>query len=433
MRFILNRFLFVAILVGLINGLVSPARAQQNSTLQKIEFVGLKRLRADQVIPLTGLKIGQAVNQEIFDAAANKLLQTGLFRRLAYRVRSNRDQATITFDVEESAVRLPVVFENFVWFTPDEITEAVKRDVPFFNGTAPANGEIPDKIAASLQRLLASKNIKATVEYLPYVTKDKQELVYTVKGTRIPVCSLHFPGASAISEADLVRASHELLNANYSQKDVATFAPIKLLPLYRRIGRLRAEFQSPTVTLENSQQCAGGVSVTIPVEEGLTYRWAKSVWDGNDKLSVEDLATALGMNPGDLADGIKIDNGLKNVAKAYARRGYMNAIVNESIEYDDSSSSVTYRFNINEGPRFFMGNLIVKGLPADEADQLKAKWTLGQNAVFDEDYIENFRKNELRDFIATMRRSRAGPPVQVEVETKPDRQKQSVDVVITFR
>jgi len=432
MSFTFKRAVVVAIFLILLPMLQLPFFAQQNATLARIEFVGLKKLTSDQVIALSGLKVGQPVNSEIFDAAANKLLQTGLFRKLGYRVRSNKDQATIIFDVEESAVRLPVVFENFVWFTDEEITEAVRRDVPFFNGTAPANGEIADKIAAALQRLLASKNINARVEYLPYVSKEKQELVYTVTGTRIPVCSLHFPGASAVSETDLIRASRELINSNYSQKDVATFAPIKLLPLYRRLGRLRAEFQTPSVRLESSAQCPNGVSIAIPVEEGMTYRWAKSVWDGNDKLTVEDLATALGMNPGDIADGIKIDNGLKNVAKEYGHRGYLNATVKESIEYDDSNSSVTYRFNINEGPRFFMGNLIIKGLPPADAEQLKAKWTLGPNTVFDESYLDQFRQTSLREFMTTVMRSRPGTSKRVSVETKPDFQKQTVDVLIIF-
>src|SRR5262249_35692092 len=167
-------------------------------------------------------------------------------------------------------------------------------------------------------------------------------------------------------------------------------------------------------------------------EEGLTYRWAKSVWDGNDKLTVEDLATALGMNPGDIADGIKIDNGLKNVAKEYGHRGYLNATVKESIEYDDSNSSVTYRFNINEGPRFFMGNLIIKGLPPADAEQLKAKWTLGPNTVFDESYLDQFRQTSLREFMTTVMRSRPGTSKRVSVETKPDFQKQTVDVLIIF-
>src|SRR3954454_20723008 len=184
--------------------LLAPVAAQQQQTLGRLEFVGLKRLTREQVIEMSGLKVGQVINETVLDAAANTLLKTGLFRRLSYRV-TNANQAVVTFQVEESAVSLPVVFENFDWFSDDEIVAAVRKDVIFFNGTSPASGETPDKIAAALQRLLNEKHIAGQVEYLPYVSKDKQELLFTVRGAHIPICSLHFPGASAVPEADLVK------------------------------------------------------------------------------------------------------------------------------------------------------------------------------------------------------------------------------------
>jgi len=416
--------------------LLPVAAAQQRQTLSRLEFVGLKRLTREQVTAMSGLKVGQTIDPNILDAAAGELLKSGLFRKLSYRVRTTNpgNQATVTFELEESAISLPVVFENFVWFSDDEIVAAIRKDVPYFNGTAPASGETADKIAAALQRLLTSKNIAGQVDYLPYVSKDKQELLYTVKGARIPLCSLHFPGATAISEAELVKVSQPLFKMDYSRKDVATFAPLNLLPLYRHIGHLRAEFHMPTATLETSTQCAGGVNVTIPVDEGQAYRWAKSIWDGNDKLGIEELGPALGMNPGDVADGIKIDNGLKNVAKAYARRGYLNATIKESSEYDDAASLVTYKFNITEGPRYFMGNLIITGLPAADADELKGKWTLGSNAVFDESYMDTFRQGALREFMRGLtQRSRTGARINVEIQQRPDAQKLTVDVVIAFK
>ncbi|MFN2577786.1 MAG: POTRA domain-containing protein [Pyrinomonadaceae bacterium] len=416
--------------------LMLPVAAQQRQTLSRLEFAGLKRLTREQVVEMSGLKIGQTIDQNVLDAAAGELLKSGLFRKLAYRVRSSSpgNQAVVTFEVEESAISLPVVFENFVWFTDDEIVAAIRKDVPFFNGTAPASGETADKIAAALQHMLTAKNIAGQVDYLPYVSKDKQELLYTVKGARIPLCTLHFPGASAISEAELFKASQPLFKMDYSRKDVATFAPINLLPLYRHIGHLRAEFQTPTATLETSPRCAGGVNVTIPVEEGQAYRWAKSVWEGNDKLGVEDLAPALGMNPGDIADGIKIDNGLKNVAKAYARRGYLTPTIKESSEYDDAASVVTYHFNIAEGPRYFMGNLIITGLSPADAHELKAKWTLGSNAVFDESYVDGFRQGALREFMrGLLQRSGLNARSNVEIQERPDSQKLTVDVVLVFK
>src|ERR1041385_2289782 len=189
---------------------------QQGARLQKVEVTGLKRMTADQIITLSGLQIGQTVDGTVLDAAANKMMQSGLFRRLGYHTRNTKDGAIVTFDIEESAVSLPVVFENFVWFTDEEILAAIRQDVPFFNGTAPATGDTTDRIAAALQRLLTARHINARIEYLPYVSNDKQELLFTVKGAHIPICSLHFPGASAIPETQLVNASHEILNTEYS-------------------------------------------------------------------------------------------------------------------------------------------------------------------------------------------------------------------------
>ena len=411
----------------------SPCQAQQQVTLRKIEFVGLKRLSPQQVIEASGLKIGDKVDRDKIDAAAGKLLESGLFRRLGYKLRTTGTEATVTFEVEESAIGLPVVFENFVWFSEEELLAAIKADLPYYNGTSPAAGPTADKIAAAMQKLLDRKNIPGHVESFPNVTKDRQELVFSVKGTRIPVCALHFPGAAAIPETQLIKISQPVLKTDYSKKDIDAFTANTLVPFYRHLGHLRAQFEPLTVTPTNSPQCAGGVEVTIPVEEGPRYQWAGSVWDGNDKLTVTELATALGMNPGDLADAIRIDNGLKKVREEYSHRGYLTAQVKESIEFDDGASRVRYRFNIIEGPRYFMGKLIVNGLPAAEADQLKTKWTLGTNSVFDDSYVETFRQNGLREFMSDLVRRSPTVRMLAEIETRLDSQKQTVDVIVTLR
>lgn len=430
---LLLSFLESLLLVMTLLFVSAPCHAQQQVTLRKIEFIGLKRLTPQQVIDASGLKVGDKVDRDKIDAAANKLLQSGLFRRLGYKLRTTANEATVTFEVEESAKGLPVVFENFVWFSEEEILAAIKADLPYYDGTSPAAGPTADKIAAALQKLLNRKNIPGQVESVPNVTKDRQELVFSVKGNRIPVCALHFPGASAIPEPELIKISQPVLKTDYSKKDIDAFTASTLVPFYRRLGHLQAQFEPLTVTPTNSPQCAGGVEVTIPVEEGPRYQWAGSVWDGNDKLTVTELATALGMNPGDLADGTRIDNGLKKVREEYGHRGYLTARVKAAPEFDDGASRVRYRFDVLEGPRYFMGKLIVNGLPADEADQLKTKWTLGTNSVFDDSYVETFRQNGLREFMTDLARRSPTVRMIVEVETRPDSQKQTVDVIVTLK
>ena len=411
----------------------SAGYSQQAVKLERIQFTGLKKLAAAQAIELSGLKIGQSIDASVLDAAAARLLESGLFKKLGYSVHSPNGRATVTFAVEESAVTLPAVFEDFVWFSDEDILAAIRRDVPYFNGTAPASGDTTDKITAALQRLLNSRSITGHVESFSNVTKDKLELVFTVKGAKIPVCVVRFPGAAAIPEAQLMQASRPLLSTEYSRKDITAFVDARLTPLYRRLGHLRAEFQPLKFMLTNSPQCAGGVDVSVPVEEGRSYRWLKSVWDGNEKLTIEELATALGMNPGDLADGTRIDDGLKKVADAYLRHGYLSATVRETVEYDDGNSGVIYRFSIVEGARSFMGKLIINGLPAEEEERLRSKWTLGTNGVYDQTYVDDFEQKGLREFMTGLaQRSPGSRRARVSLTTKPDPQKQTIDVIISF-
>ena len=232
----------------------SPGRAQQPTILRRIEFVGLKKLNRQQVLDASGLKVGDPASQAIFDAAADKLMQSGLFSKLSYKVRSTDNEATVIFEVEEQSRNLPVVFENFVWFSDEEIARAIRQDVPFFDGTAPEAGTTTEKIAAALQRLLSQKKITGRVEHMPYtnLATGRQEILFTVEGVKIPVCSLHFPGATVISEAELIKASQALLKADYSRKDAGGFAEHTLFPLYRHLGYLRAQFKQPTAAIEES-------------------------------------------------------------------------------------------------------------------------------------------------------------------------------------
>jgi outer membrane protein assembly factor BamA len=420
----------------LLAALWSPAicAAQKPTRLIKIEVVGNKRVTQEQVIETSKLKIGQTVDPSVLDAAADRLMQSGLFKTLSYRVRTADDEAIVTFTVEEAAKNLAVVFENFVWFADDEIAHAIRQDVPFFDGTAPQGGTTANKIASALQRLLDNKRIPGRVEFLPYVDErvGRVDLVFTVKGVKVPVCSLHFPGAEAIPETNLIKASQQLIQSDYSKKDAAAFATYTLFPLYRRIGRLRATFQDPTVKLE-PETCTGGVGVTIPVEEGLAYLWERAEWSGNQAVTGEELSAALGMKTGELADGFKIDKGLIDVHKAYGHRGYIAASFRPSIEFDDASSHVSYRFSLNEGARYFMGKLIITGLPAEDEGRLRAKWTLGSNAVFDASYIDDFGQKGLREFMTGLaQRSPGSRRPKIELKTKPDAQKQTVDVIISF-
>lgn len=425
-----------ATLLVVLFAFLSTAGVQQRRLqLSKLEFVGLKRLTQQQVMATSGLELGQAVDPTILDAAAQKLMDSGLFKKLGYHLRNVGDQAIVTFTVEEAVRRLPVFFDNFAWFTDEEIYVAVRRDVTFFDGTVAEDSNTADKIAAALRRLLNEKKVGGQVVFLPISDESgKPQLLFSVTGASLNVCSLHFPGATAIPEEQLVKSAHGLLRTEYSRKDAGMFAIYTLLPLYRHLGYMRAQFAPavPSVISEPTDECKEGVVLTIPVDEGLQYSWDKAEWTGNQTLSADQLTTSLGLKAGDLADDRKIDKALRAVIREYTRKGYMAVKLNESVTFDDTNQRVTYRFTVSEGAVYHMGDLAIAGLSDEDSRRVKDLWRLAPGSVFDQSYVDEFATKAVRDFLEK-HPVFSGVPLKIGAETRPDPKKLTVDVIITFK
>lgn len=418
---------------------VTIALAQQPARrVVKIEVEGLERLSADEVIATSGLKTGGALSVAELDGAGQKLVDSGLFTKVGYRTTSKGNQVTVIFQVKErSGGQSTVIFDNFVWFTDDELIAAIKRQVPSFAGTASDAGNMAENIKHALESLLKEHHIDGSVDYgaeQAGLNSDKQEHVFSVVGVPIPICSLHFPGAKNVSEEKLVMSSRQLTGDNYSLKSAIVFSTFALLPIYREAGQLRARFAKPVIKLDPSEKCRDGVELTIPVEEGPVYLWEKAEWTGNETLSANDLNAALGMKNGDVANGLKIDKGILEVSRRYGHTGHLDVKVSAEPELNDSTNRLSYRIAVKEGPQYKMGKLTIKGLDEAEANSLEERWKLRNGEVFDTSYIDRFFRTDALEQMAKIMSAREaqrkGPP---EIKFTPNRLNLNADVIIDFK
>ncbi|HEX3282267.1 MAG TPA: POTRA domain-containing protein [Pyrinomonadaceae bacterium] len=410
---------------------------QPPRTIAKIEIEGLQRQSAAEVIATSGLKAGTVFSVEELDAAGQRLADSGLFANVSYRTITKDNQLTIIFRVEEArSGQSPVAFDNFVWFSNDELMAAIKREVPSFNGDAPNAGRMTDDIKLALQNLLKERGIDGTVEYAPFVSGGKQEYLFSVAGVSIPICSLHFPGARNVSEEKLVKAAKQMTDADYSRSSAIAFSTFILFPLYREAGQLRAKFAEPVATLPAAEKCKRGVEVNIPVEEGPIYLWEKAEWTGNETVTPNELNEVLGMKNGELANGVKIDKRLLEIGKLYGRTGHLDLSLRADAEFDDAASRVIYKIALKEGPQYRMGRLTIKGLNESDARSLEQKWKLKGGEVMDTSYLERFFKTdvseEIQRLIATRRAAGKGPP-DIKEEITPNKQTLTADVIIEFK
>jgi outer membrane protein assembly factor BamA len=409
--------------------------------LSSIEVSGLERITKEQAISASGLQVGQQIDVEMLDAAAQKLAGSGLFANISYRLRGTADKAIVTFEVEEPKGRgLPVVFDNFVWFTEGEIIDAVRREVPTFDGTALESSAVLGGITRALQQLLTERKIQGQVEYTPSadLAGGNAKHVFSVKGANTKICAVRFPGTANVQESELVKHSKPLMGGEYSQEFVSAFAVANLIPVYRERGHLLAIFSQPTARLgmEAGETCRNEVVITLPVSEGIAYNWDKAEWSGNDSYTAQELEAALAMKSGELANGLKIDAGVRAVEKVYGRRGFLRARTRTEPTFDDVNRRVAYRVAITEGPQFRMGALKITGLNEDVILNLRHRWKLREGDVYNDSYIEEFSKKDVREVLdSALREGKLSPGSRLKMDSSINLNSQAltVEVQLNFK
>jgi len=382
--------------------LTTAVFAQTEPKIAKIETEGLQALSTETVIATSGLKIGDTFSVEALDAASERLLSSGLFKKVGYRTRNVAGSVTITFQLEELKGQLsPVVFDNFIWFSDEELAAAIKREVPTFNGSAPDIGNTNDAIKQALQNLLAERKLPGQVEY----NLTEHEHLFRVTGIPMKICTLHFPGAQNVPEKKLIEATRSSMDIDYSRQSAQAFPKFGLYPIYRELGHLRASFGEPIAKPATKDGCEG-VDLTIPVDEGAVYSWVKAEWFGNQVLSTKELDDALGMKAGEVANGKKFDTGLKEVQKAYGKRGHVQIRLNPAAEFDEGAPKVSFKIAITEGPQYRMGTVEFKGFSLDDAFILNKRWALKSGNVYDQSYAGEFVRSNMGEIMSRITQER---------------------------
>jgi outer membrane protein insertion porin family len=178
----------------------------------------------------------------------------------------------------------------------------------------------------------------------------------------------------------------------------------------------------------SAADCQNGVNLDMQVNEGYIYTWEQAHWSGNSALSAQELSAALGMKPGERADGSKIDKGWRLISEAYGKKGYIEARVKGTPEFDDANRRVSYSYSVLEGPLYRMGALEINGLPEALTQRLKESWKLQPSDVFDASYYESFMKKAMMEIgAAGLRLS------ETNVQVKPNRDNLTVNVVVNFK
>jgi outer membrane protein insertion porin family len=418
----------------------SPAVATK---LVALKATGTARYTDKEILAASGLQLGQDAADGDFREAVRHLGDSGLFGDIAYSYSSSNAGVKLELqltDTDKSKL-VPAQFENFVWFTDDELRTAVERRVPLFKQLLPLTGNLPDEVSESLQAMLTEKRLPGRVNYLREGDESGgplRAIVYRVEEIGIRIRAFEFPGASPEQAALLATAARRSIGASYERSALAAVAKFDLLPVYLQRGYLKAAFgpsNARVVPQPSSAEDVQGpaelhsdlqVDAIVPLTPSKVYLAAGVDWKGNSAIPTSEVAPLIHLPPGQPADAVRLLRDIESVSKLYRSRGYMTVQIKADAQCDDEKSTVHYDLNVVEGDQYKMGELEIAGLDTQAKARMQEAWALREGQPYNADYPKKFL-DDARQLVPR------GVQWAISIHESLDAKDKTVDVEIRFQ
>src|ERR1700735_210200 len=369
----------------------SPAKAGA-AHLDSVTVTGSKKFGSGEIASAIGLRAGATINRDDLQAAADRLAALGPFSNVQFHFTTVESGVRATYEVSD-APGVPVSFDNFPWFTDEELTAALKRTVLLFDGSAPQRGTILDAMSGALEKLVQTRGVLGNVSHtLVNLPLGGQRIQFRVEGTDLVVKSIEFSDALATTDRHVQQSASDLIGKSYSRSAIELFEFEQVRPIYLAHAFLHVQFGAPSarVTSDSAQPASGGVVVVAPIVPGPAYKWGGGLWNGNSVIPTRDLNAMVDLKLGDVADGNKIAALWERIQSLYGERGYLDAKVDAEPQFYDQDARVIYTVTIVEGPQYRMGQLVLTGLSIDGEKRVRAAWSIPTDSIFNEKVYEDF-------------------------------------------
>lgn len=374
-----------------------PASDRQ---LIEVKVAGSKHFSDSDIVAASGLQIGATLTEDDLKKAARRLGDIGVFADIGYNYSYSSSGTKLTLELTDAEKFVPVRFEDFVWFSDEELFRRIKERAPMFNGEVPLSGNLADRVSDVLQALLVENSIPGNVEFERTGKSDQpvDSIVYRVSEVVIQIRDVEFTGAGEAELPALTTAAKRVFDREYSRSVLNALVRNQLLPVYYARGYLKASFGEPRPTVvkkpgadsEDGPRNLTIVDVTFPVTPGPQYKLKSLEWSGNKEFATDVLQKMVRVQPGEVANTVRLGDNLKDIQRLYGSRGYVTTTITPRVEFDEAAGTASIIVEVKEGPVFHMGELEFRGLDNSLTAKLRNAWKLRQGDVYDATYLSEY-------------------------------------------
>jgi len=344
--------------------------------LADVTVVGDISFNPQTVVTFAGLEKGQEITipGEQISSSIKKLGKLGLFDEIAFYInRIEKDSIyldlnikelpkikevkfvgvskskTETFIKDNGLTSGKIVTENLITTTKNYIEKKYKKD-GFFN-TKVIISTTKDTLTSNEVNMLVKVDVGDKVKIYKIDVEGNKEvptkkIVSSMKNTK-ERNSLNF----------LKRSKY--IEEKY-QEDLE-----KIVSDYKKIGYRDARIVSDSIAYNEENN---GIYMKIKIEEGLKYYFGNIKFIGNTVYSDEGLGSMLGIRPGDVYNGVLLQERIadkskpdgEDITNLYQNNGYLFSNIN-AVETKTTDNKIDFEIRVTEGPIAYFNKITVVG------------------------------------------------------------------------
>ncbi len=449
------------------------AAAPPQYVIERIEFIGNRRVRNDTLIARIFSRKGDPYNEDTLRRDFQALWNTQFFEDVKLRVEDAPDKPNakiIIFEVKERPQIRRIRYDGIHSISESDILDRFKERKVGLSVESQFDPTKIKKAEVVLKELLGEHGhqfAKVTPQYERIASSNAVILIFKIEeGPKVKVGRIKFTGNHAFSDRKLIRAMRHdrpyaiplyfwnigVMNKTYDRQKLSEDLEVGVRGLYRDNGYFKVSVGEPVLENVDTEGHRLGmpvpvmghthgkaVNITIPIEEGDRFRMGtlKIVSSDPDKalsLKVDALKAAFPLKQGDIFSAEKVRKALETYGKIYGEYGFIDFTPEPETEIDDANKIINLTMRFDEQKQYyvkridFVGNtttrdkVIRRELMIDEGQLFnKRLWELSILRLNQLDYFDKIEA----DKAAELKKNTKDGTVDISLKLK-EKGKQSI-------
>jgi outer membrane protein insertion porin family len=396
------------------------AQTGGNYVIDRIEFVGNRRIRTDTLKARIFSRDGDPYNEETLRRDFQALWNTQFFEDVKLRVEdspSKPNGKVIVFEVTERPVIRRIRYDGIHSISESDILDRFKDKKVGLTVESQFDPTRIKKAEVVLKDLLGEHGRQfatVTPQYERIASSNAVILVFKIEeGPKVKVGEIQFTGNHAFSRRKLIRAMRNdrpyaiplkfteinVMSKTYDHDKLIEDIEVGIRGLYQDNGYFKVLVKDPI--LENvdtngwrwgvpvvlGRSSGKAVNITIPIEEGNKYimgtlRIASSDPDKALSLKVDALKSAFPLKPGDVFSTAKIRKALEDYTKIYGQYGFIDFVPTPETDIDESAKRIDVTMKFDEGKQYYVRRIDFSGNTTTRDKVIRRQLLIDEGQLF---------------------------------------------------